>query len=160
MALLAATLTGCGDSSGPADIGTVIGGVSSAERARREEEAARRANKVPVEQVLGIELGRTSNGLLLTAYGLAPALGYSLPALRVRRQGQPAPDGFLEFDLVASEPAPGVQFPQGDQRARQIRADLPLSLKSLRNIRGIRVWAIRNQSSVAFGGPDDGSGDG
>lgn len=154
--VLAAGLAGCGDEPGPADIGTVLGGKSSAQREREAAEAQRRANKVPIESVAGIEIGRTSNGLLLTAYGVAPGMGYSLPALRVRREGQPGPDGFIEFDFVASEPIPGIDYPATDPRARQVRADLPISLRALQNARGIRVWALQNQRDITFGRRDEG----
>lgn len=147
---LIAVLTACSDDPGPADIGTLWGAESSAERAAREAEAARRANKVPMRSVLGVEIGRTSTGILLTAYGIAPGPGYSLPALRVRRDGQPASDGFLEFDLVASVPAPGAVLPPATPRNLEIRADQPVNVRALRGVAGLRVMALDGQVQVNF----------
>lgn len=147
---LVAMLAACGDDAGPADLGTLWGAESSAERAAREAEAARRANKVPMRTVRGVEIGRTSTGILLTAYGSAPGPGYSLPALRVRRDGKPAGDGFLEFDLVASVPAPGIELPPATSRNLSVRADLPINIRALRGVAGLRVLALEGQVQVNF----------
>ena len=149
LALLAA-LVACSDNETVGDIGTLWGEESSAERKAREELQARRENKVPVQAVRSVEIGRTSNGILLTAFGTAPGLGYSLPALRVRRGGKPAADGYLDFDFVASEPAPGFDLPPGNTRTRAIRADLPIDLRALTGIRGLRVWSLQGQVQVDF----------
>ena len=106
LAALALLAGGCGDTGTVADdIGTLWGQESTAERQTREEALARRQNKVPLQAVQSVEIGRTSNGILLTAHGTAPGLGYSLPALRVRRGGELGPDGYQEFDFVATAPA-------------------------------------------------------
>ncbi len=145
-----AVLAACGDEGTVGDVGTLWGEESSAERLAREEALARRQNKVPVQAVRSVEIGRTSNGILLTAFGTAPGLGYSLPALRVRRGGKPAVDGYLDFDFVATEPAPGFNLPPGNTRTRSIRADLPIDLSALRGIRGLRVWSIQGQIQIDF----------
>ena len=145
-----AVLSGCSDGETVGDIGTLWGEESSAERKAREEALARRQNKVPVQAVRSVEIGRTSNGILLTAFGTAPGMGYSLPALRVRRGGRPADDGYLDFDFVATEPAPGFDLPPGNTRTRAIRADLPIDLRSLPGIKGLRVWSLQGQIQVDF----------
>ena len=129
---MVAMLAACGNDAGFADIGTLWGAEGSADRAAREELAARRANKVPMQTVRGVEIGRTARGILLTAYGTAPSPGFSLPALRVRRDGKPAGDGYLEFDLVASRPAPDTILPPATPRNLEIRADLPIDIRALR----------------------------
>ncbi len=148
---VALTVGACGDTgTATDDVGTLWGNESTADRLRREEAEARRQNKVPVQAVQSVEVGRTSNGILLTAFGTAPGLGYSLPALRVRREGRPGPDGYLEFDFVATAPAPGFDLPPGNTRTRAIRADLPIDLPVLRGIAGLRVMGIQNQVQVEF----------
>ena len=148
---LVAALAACGSTGTIGDdIGTIWGGESTAERERREALAARRLNKVPVQAVRSVEIGRTANGIILTAFGTAPGLGYSLPALRVRRDGQPGPDGYLEFDLVATEPVQGLELPPGTTRTRAVRADLPIDLRALRGVAGLRVMALQNEVSIAF----------
>lgn len=150
--VLTATLAlgACGGVGSIGDVGTLWGEESSADRAEREALEARKANKVPMQAVRAVEVGRTSNGILLTAFGTAPGLGYSLPTLRVRRGGQPSNDGYLEFDLVATEPAPGLNLPLGDVRSRAIRADLPIDIRALQGVRGLRVLALQGQMQVNF----------
>jgi hypothetical protein len=148
---LALMLTACGETGTIADdIGTLWGEESTAERERRAALEARRQNKVPVQAVRSVEIGRTSNGILITAFGTAPGLGYSLPALRVRRNGQPASDGYIEFDFVATAPAEGVELPPGTTRTRALRADLPVEMRALRGVRGFRVMALQGAIQIDF----------
>lgn len=147
---LVIALGACGDGSGPADIGTLWGSESKAVRKAREEFEARKTNKVPMRIVRAVEIGRTKTGILLTAFGTAPGSGYSLPALRVRREGKTTSDGFLEFDLVASSPPPGAELPPATPRNLEIRADLPVDLRALRGVKGLRVMALENQVQVNF----------
>lgn len=142
--------TACDTDTAVDDIGTLWGAESTAERQARAEEIARRQNKVPVQAVQAVEIGRTSNGILLTAHGTAPGLGYSLPALRARREGRPAPDGYLEFDFVATAPVEGLDLPPGTTRTRAIRADLPLDLRELQGAKGLRVMALQGLVQVDF----------
>ena len=55
---LIASLVACGgEGAGVADIGTLWGEESAAERAAREELEARRTNKVPMQAVRSVEIG-------------------------------------------------------------------------------------------------------
>ena len=144
-------LTACGETGTIADdIGTIWGEESTADRERRAALRARRENKVPVQAVRSVEIGRTSNGILITAFGTAPGLGYSLPVLRVRRGGQPASDGYIEFDFVATEPVAGAALPPGTTRTRALRADLPVEMRVLRGVRGFRVMALQGAIQIDF----------
>ncbi len=69
------------------------GGGDEAEQAA--EQAVEAARFAPVDKVLNVEIGRTRNGYLISATGLAPGLGYGAPELRARREGRPGPDGFI-----------------------------------------------------------------
>lgn len=126
----------------------------SAEEELTEEEiqVAALENKVPVQSIARVEVGRTRDGYLISAFGTAPGLGYALPELRVRRSGQPAADGFLEYDFIAVQPDQGLKLPPGTTRTRAIRADLPIRTRDLRRIRGIRVFALSGGVQVAFEG--------
>lgn len=143
-------LAGCETGTFLDDANTIVGGESSADKAAREARAAAIRNKVPVASVSNVEIGRTRDGYLITAYGLAPGLGYALPALRVRRGGAPSNDGFLEFDFVATAPAEGLDLPQGNTRSRAIRADIAVREDALRRIRGIRIIAQGGGVQVPF----------
>lgn len=151
MVPLVASLAACGDTGTVVDdVGTLWGEESTAEREEREKLAARQANKVPMMTIRALEVGRTSNGILLTAFGTAPGPGYSVPGLRVRRSGQLSADGYVEFDFVAAEPAPGLEQPPANERNIQVRADLPIDLGDLRGAAGVRVFALRGQAQVNF----------
>ncbi len=150
--LLTATLLlgGCTTGTFLDDVPTVWGGESRADEARREAVQEARSTPVPVEAVRGVEVGRTRDGFLITAYGTAPGLGYSLPRLRPRREGAPGLDGYIEYDFVASEPPPGFDLPAGTSRARMLRADLPVRAADLRGAAGIRVMALRGGAQLDF----------
>lgn len=105
---------------------------------------------VPVQAVREIEIGRTRDGFVVTAYGTAPALGYAVPQLRARRDGKPGADGFLDFDFVALPPKPGLERPQGSIAARSVRADILLTQREMRGATGIRVHALSGGVQVAF----------
>jgi hypothetical protein len=140
-------LGGCGAFG---DIQTLWGGESRAEKAERQTAEAAVAAQVPVAVVNRLEVGRTRNGFLITAYGTAPGLGYSLPTLRPRREGRPGLDGYIEYDFVATEPPPGFDLPPGTARTRALRADLPVSADDLRPAAGIRVLALRGGAQLDF----------
>ncbi len=140
-------LAGCGAFG---DIQTLWGGESRAEKAERQAVETAVAAQVPVQEVTRVEIGRTRNGFLITAYGTAPGLGYSLPHLRPRREGRPGLDGYIEYDFVATEPAVGFDLPAGTQRTRAIRADLPVATDDLRGAAGIRVLAVRGGAQLDF----------
>ena len=143
-------LGGCGTGTVIDDLPTIWGGESRADEARREAVQEARTTPVPVEAVRGVEIGRTRDGFLITAYGTAPGLGYALPRLRPRRGGAPGPDGYVEYDFVASEPPPGFDLPPGTARTRTIRADLPVRAAELRGAAGIRVLALRGGAQLDF----------
>ena len=105
---------------------------------------------VPVQAVRSIEVGRTRDGIVVSAFGTAPGLGFGAPQLIARRDGKPNRDGFLEFDFVAQPPDPGFDLPAGTLEARAIRADLPIRGKSLNNVRGLRVFAANNGVQFIF----------
>lgn len=143
-------LGGCSTGTVLDDIPTVWGGESRADEARREAVEEARTTPVPIEAVRSIEIGRTRDGFLITAFGTAPGLGYSLPRLRARRGGGPGPDGYIEYDFVASEPPPGFGLPPGTARTRTIRADLPVKAPELLGSAGIRVLALRGGAQLDF----------
>ena len=144
-------VAGCSTGTFLDDVGTLWGDDSAAEIETRQRAAEARQTKVPMQAVNEIEMGRTRDGFLLTAFGTAPGLGYALPTLQIRRDGRPSPDGFLEFDFVASPPAPGLNLPNGTTRTRAVRADLPLKARLLRGTAGVRVFALSNASQIVFG---------
>jgi hypothetical protein len=143
-------LGGCSTGTFLDDAPTIWGGESRADEERREAVQEARTMPVPVEAVRGIEVGRTRDGFLITAYGTAPGLGYALPRLRPRRGGAPGPDGYVEYDFVASEPPAGFDLPPGTARTRTIRADLPVRAIELRGAAGIRVMALRGGAQLDF----------
>ncbi|MEM7507493.1 MAG: hypothetical protein AAF415_12185 [Pseudomonadota bacterium] len=105
---------------------------------------------VPVQAVREIEIGRTRDGFVITAFGTAEALGYSLPRLRARRDGRRGPDGYLDYDFVATPPAPGLERPRGSIEARDLRADILLTQKDLRGVLGIRVHSLAGGLQLDF----------
>lgn len=121
-----------------------------------EEEAAPQAAATveqivqPVESVRGIEIGRARDGVVITAYGIAPGLGYSAPRLRERRNGRLGTDGYLDFDFVADAPDRGFALPKGEPQARILRADRLISIEVLRGAAGIRVHGASGGQQIAF----------
>ncbi|MEM8698064.1 MAG: hypothetical protein AAGF44_02785 [Pseudomonadota bacterium] len=105
---------------------------------------------VPIQAVREVEIGRTRDGFVITAFGTAPQLGYALPRLRARRDGQPGQDGFIDFDFVASPPAPGLERGAGSLEARALRADVLLRTSELRDAAGIRVHALQGGLQLEF----------
>ena len=116
------------------------------------EQAAQAAIKVkvPVQAVRSVEMGRTRDGFLITAYGTAPGLGYSAPALRARRDGAPGADGYIEYDFVAVEPPEGRVYPPGSTQIRSLRADLPVKLEQLQGALGLRVLSLGGGVQMDF----------
>ncbi|HET7410025.1 MAG TPA: hypothetical protein VFJ13_07475 [Paracoccaceae bacterium] len=139
------SLGACGDND------TLWGGESEAEAAERLAEA--QAVQVPIQTVRNVEIGRTRDGFLITAYGMAQGLGYSTPTLRPRRGGAPGIDGYIEYDFVASEPPAGFDLPSGSPQMRQLRADLPVSANALRGAAGIRVLGLSGGAQLDFAPP-------
>ena len=143
----ALALGGCGDTGTPVDdIGTLWG----QEPKSVQEARARTAIKVPIQSVKTIELGRTRDGFIITAFGTAPGLGYSVPSLQVRREGVPGSDGFIEYDFVARAPAEGFSLPPGTVKSRSLRADQPITVRDLGGAVGIRVHALSGGVQVQF----------
>lgn len=104
----------------------------------------------PIESVRGVEIGRTRDGVVLTAYGIAPGLGYASPQLRERRGGRIGTDGYLDFDFVATAPDREFQLPEGKPQARILRADRLLAIEVLQQARGIRIHDARGGQQIEF----------
>jgi len=104
----------------------------------------------PVETVRDVEIGRTRNGYVITAHGLAPGLGYGVPELRPRRQGKPGSDGFIDFDFVAQAPDASLNLGTGAVEARSVRADLHVTERELRGAAGIRIHAVSGGLQMRF----------
>ncbi len=118
--------------------------------AAAQAEAAAAALYVPVEAVRNVEIGRTRNGYVITARGVAPGLGYGAPELRVRRQGKAGPDGFIDYDFVAQAPDPNFNLGEGAVEARAVRADLHVTARDLRGAVGIRIHGVSGGLQLQF----------
>ena len=143
-------LAGCSTGTILDDVDTIWGAPTTAEEQAALTRAQEIEAKVPVQAVQSVELGRTRDGFLVTALGTAPGLGYSLPALRVRRNGAPGGDGYIEYDFVAATPPEGSNFPPGTTQSRSLRADLPVTLGQLQGAAGIRVLALNGGVQMDF----------
>ncbi|MFK7943255.1 MAG: hypothetical protein AB8B85_10135 [Paracoccaceae bacterium] len=143
-------LGACSTGTAVDDVGTLWGEQSTAEREAAESRAQAILARIPVQSVQSIEMGRTRDGFLITAMGTAAGLGYSLPTLRVRRQGAPGVDGYIEYDFVAVAPAQGFAFPPGTTQSRAMRADLPVTLRQLQGASGLRVLALNGGVQMDF----------
>lgn len=150
VALLALSACGGGVEEAVQDVGTLWGEPSAAERAAEQQRLQALQARVPVLAVRSVEMGRTRDGFLITAFGTAPGIGYAAPTLRARRSGAPGNDGYIEYDFVAMEPAAGFNLPVGTLQARQLRADVPVLLEQLQGARGIRVMAIQGGVQLDF----------
>lgn len=103
-----------------------------------------------VDEVAHIEIGRTRDGLVITAYGVVPSLGFAAPELRPRRDGQVGPDGYLDFDFVARVPAEPATAAAGPMRTRMLRADHLLPIRRIQGARGIRIHAAEGGMMMNF----------
>lgn len=136
-----------------AALGAMVGGCSlfGGDEPEAEAQAALAARQpVPIQALRNIEIGRTRDGYAISAFGTAPTTGYGGASLRARREGQPAPDGYLDFDFVAIPPDPALNMPQGTIDARAIRADAQLPASRLRGVAGLRVHSLTNSGQVDF----------
>lgn len=123
-----------------------------------EEETAQPADpaggaarsREPVARVEAIELGRTRDGIAVAAFGIAPGLGYARPRLVPRRDGAPAPGGYLEFDFFALPPDPDRDLPRGEPSARRLRADRLIPERDLAGVRGLRIYALEGGRQLSF----------
>ncbi len=104
----------------------------------------------PVVAVRRLEIGRTRKGVVLAAFGTAPGLGYTRPRLVARRDGDPGPDGYLDYDFLIDPPPATLEMPQGTTRARAVRADVEIALDRARSARGVRVHAEVGGVQMAF----------
>ena len=134
-------LTGCGAFGSDDD--------EKAEEAAAEA-AAQAALIEPIEQVLAVEVGRTRNGYVISANGLAPGLGYSAPELRPRRDGRPGLDGFIDYDFTVQAPDPRRQLGQGTPSARRIQVRHQIKNDDLRGAIGLRVHGLRGGVQMRF----------
>ena len=130
--------------------GCSLFGSGDDEEAAAAEQAAAAALFVPIETVRHIEIGRTRNGYVITARGVAPGLGYGAPELRVRRQGKAGPDGFIDYDFVAQAPDPNFNLGEGAVEARAVRADLHVTARDLRGAVGIRIHGVSGGLQLQF----------
>jgi hypothetical protein len=105
---------------------------------------------VPAATVRSLEIGTTRNGYVITAHGFAPGIGFSVPALRPRREGRPGLDGYIDLDFVARAPDPALNLGEGSVPARAIRADLHLTTTQLRGAAGIRVHGTSGGLQINF----------
>ncbi|WP_092862445.1 hypothetical protein [Albimonas pacifica] len=96
--------------------------------------------KRPVASVESLEIGQIYRGRLLTAHGAAPATGWFHATLEPRNGSRLAPDGFLEFDLVAAPPELNGGEP-GVPARLPIRADRAIPTADLVGAQGVRVYA-------------------
>ena len=118
--------------------------------ATEQAEAAAAALFVPVEVVRHVEIGRTRNGYVITARGVAPGLGHGAPELRARREGKVGPDGFIDYDFVAQAPDPNFNPGEGTVQARMVRADLHVTARDLQGAIGIRIHGISGGLQMLF----------
>ncbi|MEE8453484.1 MAG: hypothetical protein V3R90_01765 [Limibaculum sp.] len=133
----------------------VLGGCSlfgsgDDEAAAAAEQAEAASLYVPVEVVRHIEIGRTRNGYVITARGVAPGLGHGAPELRARREGKVGPDGFIDYDFVAQAPDPNFNLGQGAVQARMIRADLHVTARDLQGAVGVRIHGVSGGLQMLF----------
>jgi len=149
VAAAALLLGACSTDTALDDVGTLWGEPSSAELEAEQLQEAIEA-RVPVQTVRAVEIGRTADGFLITAFGTAPGLGHALPSLRARHDGAPGTDGYIEYDLVALPPDPASDLPSGTARIRQVRADLPIGLEQTLGTRGVRVFALEDRVQADF----------
>ena len=105
---------------------------------------------VPIEAVRHIEIGRTRNGYVITARGVAPGLGHGAPELRARREGKVGPDGFIDYDFVTKAPDPNFDLGQGTVQARMVRADLHVTARELRGAVGVRIHGVSGGLQMLF----------
>ncbi|MEM1313564.1 MAG: hypothetical protein AAGI51_03360 [Pseudomonadota bacterium] len=107
------------------------------------------AQKLLVDTVDRLEVGRTRSGVLVAAFGSAVETGWFQPALRPLNAGEPGPDGFLEFEFVAAPPELNVvegeeqRPPLGTPEQRRVKGVRPVTASELTNAAGIRVFAAR-----------------
>lgn len=130
-----------------------LGGCSSSGADKTEESAAQAVQAdpyVPVESVRNIQIGRTRNGIAVTAFGIAPGLGFGAPELRPRRDGKPGPDGVLDFDFVARPPDARFNLGEGPIEARAVRADTLLTARKLEGVQGIRIHGASGGLQMQF----------
>ncbi len=130
-ALAALVLAGCADEPAPAPEPEPAGPV--AERILRVD---------------GLTLGRTHDGFMLAAFGVAETAGWRLPRLAPVGSA-PGADGFLTFDYVAIPPEAPLAAPES---ARRVRADAPIDPGALRGAAGVRVRAATGAVEAAIGG--------
>ncbi len=107
-------------------------------------------DKVAVQRIENLELGRLFDGYMLSVIGIAPGLGYYQPELRIRYGGELGPDGFYEYDFVARPPEDPQQGTSAPITARYIRADAELTPIMLRSARGVRIWSARDSVEGRF----------
>lgn len=123
---------------------SMFGGGEEPEPAELVEPAVR-----PVDEIRGVEIGRTRDGIVVTAFGLAPTLGYADPRLEARRGGRVAEDGFLDFDFVGTIPDPAAAVP-GNPEARLLRADRLITIEAARQAKGLRIHGVQGGHAVVF----------
>lgn len=104
--------------------------------------------RVQMNSVDKLELGRVYRGYMLSVEGTAPSVGHFDSLLTPRGTGV-ASDGFLEFDLVAQPPFdPPIRA--GTSVQLRIRADVELTEEQIKSAAGIRVYSLSNALERQF----------
>lgn len=151
LALGLLTLGACG---GADDAPTVeVGVLEPSEQAQRARPGALIAPQTfrSVARIERLEIGAVYGGVMLTAYGTAPAAGWYAPRLTPRRNGLPGPDGFVEFDLEAAPPElNGGALVDAAARSGGVRGDLDLQRNALAGAVGLRVHGADNAMAIAL----------
>ena len=104
-----------------------------------------------VLSITDVDVGRTFDGILVTARGETETAGWSAAMLRPRAADLTLDIGVLAFDLVARPPATA---PTGAlaalPAARRVETALPLSLQALQGVSELRVHSQTNAAAVSF----------
>lgn len=104
-----------------------------------------------VLSVIDLDVGRTFDGILVTARGETETAGWSSAALRPRADGVSPEAGILAFDLVARPPAtPTTGALAALPAARRVEAALLLSLPALQGVSELRVHGQTGSATVTF----------
>lgn len=130
--LACAVAAGCVEMSGPAP------GLSSPPPPEPDKQM--------IQRVGSMEIGRTFNGVNLTAYGLSDSIGWRDPELRPRG-AVPGPDGIINLEFVARPP---VEAKPGPVPVRLMRADIAFDMATMRQSRGVRIEAREGALQAAF----------
>jgi len=109
--------------------------------------------KVLMQDVMAIDLGRTFDSVMISVEGHAPGLGYQNPELRNHERGARSSDGYAQFDFVALPPdeelAKTLPAP-GSDNALKLRANREVPFAVLQGLRGVRVFTAKGVATRPF----------